>query len=162
MHRFKSVQFMSAEEKKLVFRNWRGNGNGEEAYEFFADDTLRADDQAFFLKVRDVVTAGLSEVGAEKIKNLLQAAARDEIVKPINDVIEVVTKRFELRDSESGGILRNLIEDSGRAGLTRWGLANAITRLGNTEPDYNRATELEAIGGQVITLDAGEWKEIAA
>ena len=41
-------------------------GTDDEAIMVFKDDTLRADDQAFFLKVRDAVQAAVSEAIDER------------------------------------------------------------------------------------------------
>lgn len=63
-------------------------------------------------------------------------------------------------EGERKGILGRLIAD---ADLTRYGLHSAITRYSQDEAvNYDRATELERIGGDVIELAANDWKALAA
>lgn len=45
--------------------------------------------------------------------------------------------------------------------LSRFGLYNAITRLSQDVESYDRATELERIGAQVIELAKPDWKVLA-
>jgi hypothetical protein len=45
--------------------------------------------------------------------------------------------------------------------LTRWGFVNAVTATANHASSYDRASELEALGGQVLDLPRAEWREIA-
>ena len=40
-------------------------------------------------------------------------------------------------------------------------LYNAVTRQSQDVEDYDRATELERIGAQVIELPKSEWRELA-
>jgi len=44
---------------------------------------------------------------------------------------------------------------------TRWGLSNAITQAANTHESYDRAIELERIGGDVMALEGAAWSGIA-
>jgi hypothetical protein len=46
--------------------------------------------------------------------------------------------------------------------MSQWGLANAVTRAAQDVESYDRATELEALGGDVVILPAGEWKALAS
>jgi len=46
--------------------------------------------------------------------------------------------------------------------LTQWGLANAVTAYSQRVDSYERATELEKIGGTIMTLTDQEWREVAA
>lgn len=45
--------------------------------------------------------------------------------------------------------------------LSRWGMANALTRFSQDVEDYDRATEFERMGGQVIELPRNDWQAIA-
>jgi hypothetical protein len=46
--------------------------------------------------------------------------------------------------------------------LSRWGLANAITRQSQDEESYDMATQLEVDGGSVIELPSKDWQSILA
>ena len=45
--------------------------------------------------------------------------------------------------------------------VSGYGVVNAVTHYSQEVEDYDRATELEALGGKLIELGAGEWQEIA-
>lgn len=127
----------------------------DEGVVVYQDDTLRADDQAFFLKVRDVVQAAVSEATfrqtAQKLQRTLGIRLTGDPVKSI----EVLAQRYTLNDDERTGVLRHLIEDGQLSG---YGLVNAVTHYSQTVDDYDRATELESLGGRLIELSAQEWK----
>jgi hypothetical protein len=130
----------------------------DDSIELFKDDTLMADDRAFFLKVRDVVQAAVSEATfvpvAEKMKATLGITLKGDLVK----TVEMLANRYALNDDERGRVLRRLIGD---ADLTGYGLINAVTGASQDVVDYDRATELETLGGRMIDLSAREWKELA-
>jgi hypothetical protein len=42
-----------------------------------------------------------------------------------------------------------------------YGLVNAVTHFSQDVEDYDRATEFEALGGKLIELAPGDWKELA-
>jgi hypothetical protein len=141
----------------------RGVGEMEGVEEFFTDATRRADDEAFWRKVVDVVRGSFDEVNFRKFVEKMREAADNQIPKggaSLQEVQEVVQKRYGLTDTEGETILRNLIEG---ADLSQWGLANAITLAAQDEAvTYERATELERLGGQVIELSQRDWKELVA
>lgn len=122
-------------------------GDGQDAYALFADDTLQADDQAFFLKVRDVVSNTLSETVLDRVVGDMRAASEVRITGDVSKGIEVLGKSKGLRQDEQSSILRNLIEGGD---LSMWGLANAITRTATDADSYDRASELEGIGGSLL------------
>jgi hypothetical protein len=125
----------------------------------FKDDTLQADDRAFFLRVRDTVAAAVSEATlravGEKLRRTREIRIADDPVKSV----EVLAQRHALTDAERSGVLRSLVEG---ADLTGYGLVNAVTRFAQQAEDYDRATELEALGGRLLELPAAEWKGLAA
>jgi hypothetical protein len=55
-------------------------------------------------------------------------------------------------------VLRDLIEGGELSG---YGLVNAVTHYSQQVEDYDRATELEALGGRLIELPVGEWISLA-
>jgi hypothetical protein len=44
---------------------------------------------------------------------------------------------------------------------TQWGALNAVTEMANHNKSYERSTELETIGGQILNLSPRDWHEIA-
>lgn len=124
----------------------------------FKDDTLAADDQAFFLKVRDVVQAAVSEstfvVAAEKMRRTLGIQIKGDPVK----AVEALSTRYLFNEHERAGVLRSLIAE---ADLSGYGLVNAVTHYAQEVDDYDRSTELEAVAGRMIEQTNAEWAVLA-
>ena len=86
-----------------------------------------------------------------------QAAARLPAAAP--KVVELAAKEFNIRQSESEGILGHLIAGGD---LSLYGLANAVTRHAQDVQSYDRSTELEATGYKIITMQPAllkRWNE---
>jgi hypothetical protein len=136
----------------------RALGGDDEGLQIYQDDTLRADDKAFFLKVRDVVQAAVSEATfrqtAQKMQKTLKIPLTGDPVKSV----EVLAQRYGMNDVERSGVLRQLIAEGELSG---YGLVNAVTHYSQEIDDYDRATEFEALGGKLIELGAAEWKGVA-
>lgn len=124
----------------------------------FKDDTLAADDKAFFLKVRDVVQSAVSEstfvVAAEKMRRTLGIQLKGDPVK----AVEVLSTRYLFNEQERAGVLRSLIAE---ADLTAYGLVNAVTGYAQEVDDYDRSTELEAVAGRMLEQTNAEWTALA-
>jgi hypothetical protein len=136
----------------------RALGTEDEGLQVFQDDTLRADDKAFFLKVRDVVQAAVSEAAFRQTAQKLQKTLKIPLIGDPVKTVEVLAQRYTLNDAERSGVLRHLIA---QADLSGYGLVNAVTHFSQELDDYDRATEFEALGGKLIELSAPEWKGLA-
>ena len=132
--------------------------SGDESVLVFKDDTLRADDTAFFLKVRDVVEAAVSEATFRLITEKMQKTMGIRLTGDPVKSVEVLADRYLLNDNERAGVLRYLISGGD---LSAYGLVNAVTHYSEEVEDYDRATEFEAIGGKLIELPGKEWQELA-
>ena len=130
----------------------------EESLTVFRDDTLAADDRAFFLKVRDVVEAAVSEATFLQVASKLQKTRDIPLCGDPVKTVEVLANRYTFNDTERAGVLRHLIVEGD---LSAYGLVNAVTHYSQDVQDYDRATEFEALGGKLIELAPGDWKELA-
>lgn len=129
----------------------------EPAASVFQDDTLRADDRAFFLKVRDVLQATVSEGTFQQVAHKLRHTRGIPISgNPVRS-IEVLGQRHSLNENERAGVLRHLISGGDLSG---YGLVNAVTHFSQEVVSYDRATELEALGGKLIDQSASDWKAL--
>ena len=124
-----------------------------------SDETKAAEDKAFLLKLRDVVKAALDETVFRRVIDELEKAAENPITGHVEEVVELTCREYGMTESEQEGILRYLISGGE---LSRYGLSNAVTRASQDADSYDRATELESIGWDVITMPARQWKEINA
>lgn len=136
----------------------RSLSSEEESVTVFRDDTLAADDRAFFLKVRDVVEAAVSQTTFRQIAMKLQNTRDIHLTGDPVKTVEVLANRYTLNDTERAGVLRHLIIEGDLSG---YGLVNAVTHYSQDVEDYDRATEFEALGGKLIELAPTEWKGLA-
>ena len=130
----------------------------DESVNVYRDDTLAADDRAFFLKVRDVVEAALSEATFRQVALKFQKTREIPLSGDPVKTVEVLANRYTLNETERTGVLRHLIVEGD---LSAYGLVNAVTHYSQEVEDYDRATEFEALGGRLIELPAKDWKELA-
>ena len=130
----------------------------DELVNVFRDDTLAADDRAFFLKVRDVVEAAVSVTTLRQIAVKMQKTRDIPLTGDPVKTVEVLANRYTLNDAERNGVLRHLIVEGD---LSAYGLVNAVTHYSQYVEDYERATEFEALGGRLIDLSTQDWKELA-
>jgi hypothetical protein len=120
----------------------RALGGEDERIQVYQDDTLRADDKAFFLKVRDVVQAAVSEATFRQTAQKMQKTLNIPLVGDPVKTVEVLAQRYTLNDTERAGVLRHLIAEGQLSG---YGLVNAVTHYSQEVEDYDRATEFEAL-----------------
>ncbi len=133
----------------------------EEVMHLLTDDTRRATDKAVWMQVRDLTRAAFDEAKFEALTKRLGQASQDRIeADGIVEVVERVGKRLNLLEGERKGILARLIEGGD---LSRYGLHGAITNFSQSDAiTYDRATELERLGGEVIELPTLDWQRIIA
>lgn len=118
------------------------------AEEAFTESTRRLTDRAFWAQARDAVDAALSPERFAKRLEKMKRAAGVEIVAPAA-TIDMIVERFALTETDGRGILENFAKGGD---VTQWGLANAVTAMAHSEPDYDRAFEFEKLGSKVIEL----------
>lgn len=133
-------------------------GSEEDGFTAFQDDTLRADDEAFFLRVRDVVQAAVSQTTFQRAADRLQRTRNIRLGGDPVQAVEVLGQRHSLSESERSGVLRHLITGGDLSG---YGLVNAVTHYSQEVDDYDRATEFEVLGGKLMDQGPKEWQELA-
>ena len=140
-------------------RNHVGRVNdAAENFLLYSDETLAADDRAFLLKLQDTVRAAVDEARFSQVVGLMQSA-KEAVMdsKDIPGVVRLASREFHITDDESTGVLQHLIEGKD---LTLYGLSNAITRHSQDVESYDRATELESIGYNVLSMPLRQWNRI--
>lgn len=136
-----------------------GRGNmADDNYVLYASDTLLADDQALLLKIRDTIHAALDEVHFTNLIDNMRAATEIKIeTNHIPEMVELAAPTFGYTKKEGEGILDYLIRGGD---LTMYGFANAVTRYAQDVNSYDRSTELEEIGYNILTMPARTWKNL--
>ena len=123
----------------------------DSAYELYSDETLAQDDKAFFMKVQDIVRSAVDEskflLAVNKLRDSKNIPLTHEPVK----AVEILADKFQLSENERGDILRQLFIGGDNS---RYGLINAVTAASKIAKSYDRATELERIGGEILALPA--------
>lgn len=105
--------------------------------------------------VRAVVDETRFRAQIDKLKVLADPSTK--ITGNIVKLVEALTLKVGLPDSSRPSILQALAEGGD---LSAWGVVNAVTAQAHNAADYDTAVEIEAMGGQLINLPAGQWKEI--
>src|SRR5205807_5509468 len=113
-----------------------------------------------FAKVADVVGAAVSETQFNALVAQLREAKEGRRLAKPKEAMERLGKRLSLTEAEGESVLKHLIEG---ADLSAYGVLNAVTRASQDSSSYERATELETMGGQVLALaGTSEWEQIAS
>lgn len=140
-------------------RNHVGRVNSaEENFLLYSAETLAADDHTFMLKIQDTVRAVVDEVKFNRVVDMMQEAANAKMnTANVPEVVRLASRDFGITDEEHPGVLQHLIEGKD---LTLYGLANAVTRYSQDVESYDRATELESIGYNILSMPAKRWNSI--
>ena len=162
--------------QRLVFRlvclngmicpdgNYRRNHVGaqaradEDVYQMLSDEALEADDHAILLKTRDVVRAALDEAMFAQTLEKMKASTEGQVLEHPVKGIEILSNRVGLLQTEQDSVLKHLIQGGD---LSRYGVLNAVTRAAQDVESYDRSTEMEQIGGNILELNRSEWETIA-
>ena len=159
IHRLICLNGMKVNDAKFGKRHVGARADvNDSTYSILSDETLRADDKAFMLKARDVVKASFDEKIFEgHVDKLRDTTERKLEGNPVK-AIEVLGATHGLLQGEQSSILRKLIEGGD---TSQYGLLNAVTAYSQDVSDYDRASELEELGGKIVDLTEAEWKPIA-
>lgn len=133
-------------------------GDSSEVRALLTDETKAATDKALWLQTRDIVKSAFEIARFEELVGRVQETTEQKIEGDVVKVVEVTSKQFGFTKEEGGSILKRLIEGGT---LSRYGLFNAITRAAEDLPDYERASEFERAGGELIELPRNAWERLA-
>lgn len=128
----------------------------------FSDRTRQLDDATILSATQDIVRAAVDET---KFHNIVRAFGEAHETAPSVDpvkTVEILAKSHDLGEGEATKVLTAFTLDAGANGLGLFGLVNAVTRASQSVEDYERATEMEKLGGDLLlnTSDR-EWLRLA-
>lgn len=124
----------------------------------YSKETLAADDKAFIMKVQDTVKAAMDEARFAKILDKLRESTDKKLnTADLPAVVKLASSSMGITEAESDGVLQRLIEGTD---YTLYGLANAVTRHSQDVESYDRASKLEEIGYQIITMSPELFRHI--
>ena len=159
IHRLVCLNGMKVNDAKFGKRHigTRADVN-DTTYSILSNETLKADDKAFMLKALDVVQAAFNEKIFDGYVDKLRDTTEREITGSVVKAVEVLGNTTGLLQGEQDGILSKLISG---ADLTQYGLVQAVTAYSQDVDSYDRASELEELGGKLVDLSPSEWQPIA-
>lgn len=140
-------------------RNHVGRTNEtDEHFQLYSEETLMAEDKAFVLKIQDTVRAAVDEARFSQVIGMMKTAKQAAMnTQDVPGIVRLASREFHITDDESTGVLQHLIEGND---LTLYGLSNAITRHSQDIENYDRATELESIGYNILSMPQRQWNRI--
>ena len=131
-----------------------GAGGDAEIQRYLTDETRQKMDAALWGQVADLVDAALTGRVFDDIVNRLRRARGHVVAGQIGEIVAVVREQFALTDGEATTMLGHL---AAGGDPTLYGVSAALTRSAQDAEDYDRATELEQIGAQIIDLPRPHW-----
>jgi hypothetical protein len=131
---------------------------GEGLVALLSDRTRRLSDAATWAQVADVVRGALNPEAFDEALVGVREMTQQQIGGDVVKVVNLAARHFTMTEKEGKSVLKHLIEGGD---LSRYGLFNAVTRTAEDLDDYDRATDFERIGGEIIELAANDWKRIA-
>ncbi len=129
----------------------------DNSFEIYTTEAQEAEDKALALKIRDQARVAIDEAMFGRVVKCLRMARGEYIDGDPGDVIKLAGKVYDFTRKEQTGILRHLVEGGD---LSKYGLANAVTRTSHDISDYDRATDLEGIGWKVAVMEPQLWEQI--
>jgi hypothetical protein len=136
----------------------KGSAGEDGIWEVLSDKTKALSDAALWSQVKDLTAAALGGKLFEKQVAQLKGATERKIEGDVVKTVELAAARFQLTEAERSGVLDHLIKGGD---LSQYGLHSAVTRFSADVVDYDRASELERLGGRIIELPQGEWQQLA-
>lgn len=131
----------------------------DDNFSLFSDATKKAEDTAFLMKIRDVVKVAADEARFHSVVDRMkQAKDTGMTTRNIPGVVELAARHFSITEDETKGVVGHLLNDGD--GYSLYGLANAITAQAQEVSSYDRSTELEKTGYDVMTMPSSVWRQI--
>jgi hypothetical protein len=149
---------IAADSGKRKYHSGRTN-EGDDHFEIYRDETIKAEDKAFVMKLQDIVRATADSVQFERIVTTMRNGTTAKITGDVPAVVELVSKNYGILEHESQGILDFLIRGGD---LSLYGLANAVTRQAQELKSYDRSTELEMTAWQMLSMSRRDWGNLNA
>jgi hypothetical protein len=87
--------------------------------------------------------------------NKMLASSGDLLANNVNHWMQRNPEKRLVRTLD--GHARAFLSDN----TSRWGMLNAVTRTAQDVENYDRATELETIGGNILAFPQKDWEQVA-
>ena len=125
---------------------------------YLSDQSRHLADLALWSQVQDIAKAATSgDLFEDLVSRLTTARSNTFAASDSVAVIEKVCQTKGLNDTERDSVLGFLI-DGGE--LSQYAVQAAITEASQYVESYERASELEIVGGDIIALSPREWSQM--
>jgi hypothetical protein len=153
------VMFKSHATRKYHVGSTSDSGHYDEydTYGIYSDKTNRLHDSTIWSKMADLVDASLGGKVFNIMVDKLIESRKLKMTGSVEKTMDCFAERLNVTSQERSGILTHLIEGGN---LSAYGLHSAVTRFSQGVDDYDRASELEEIGAEVIELTSKEWESM--
>lgn len=132
--------------------------DGEEGWIALSSATQMLKTRAMVAELAEYLEAMASPFMFEKTLSTLRDVADQELPAEPTLVVESLAARYSLAKPEMESALIALAESKD---YSRWGLANAVTVLANDSQSYDRAVDLETLGGRIMQMTQKEYGDLA-
>ena len=112
----------------------------------YAEETISQESKAIYMKARDAVRAAFNPEHFKRIVAMAQKAQGEQVTAP-TAAAENVAKAAGLSDKSKDVLLGFFIRDYDQ---TRYGMAQAVARLAQEEPEAEKTAELEDLAGKLL------------
>ena len=130
----------------------------EENFLLRPEEFLTSEDNALLEKIRTAVQNTLNETVFDEIVERMREAIDARInTADVPAVVGAASNEFGITDSEQSGVLQHLLEHQD---MSLYGLASAVTQQSHDSESYERATNLEGISYQMLTMPHRQWERI--
>ena len=114
--------------------------------DIWSDETKAADNEATWLKVRDMIDATFNGTFMEEFLKQARESTEIKFEKPVA-VVDNVSSHFNMTDKQREDVLNHFLNS---ADPTLWGLTNSITSTAKDQENIDQQIRLEEIGYKTL------------
>lgn len=126
-----------------------------------SDGTKRLEDEVVLRKVQDVIKHAFNPDAFDKFMASLTESTTQRLeadsIPAMVEALGPASTGLGLNQTERHSVLTHLIEGGD---LSRYGLVNAVTRTAQDADSYDRATELETAGFQLLEMPSRDFQRL--
>ena len=122
---------------------------------YISERSMKLADEALWSQVRDIAEAAMSgDMFEDLVSRMTVARSNTFSGAQASGVIERISLSKGLTNDERDSVLAHLIEGGE---LSQYGVQAAVTRASQDVEDYDRASEMEVMGGDIIAYSGRDW-----
>ena len=140
-------------------RNHVGRTNFAEIhFQLNSTENTTLDDHAFLQTIQTSVRNSADMPRFQSVVEMMRRSRTMQMdTRNIPGVVKQVGRDFGITESEQAGVLQHLLTNDD---MTQYGLANAVTQHSQDVDSYDRATDLEGIGYNIMAMPQNQWNRI--